>query len=45
MDPASREIVEKELYSLADLQRMDRLDLDESDLKRQTLLSNGKEGA
>jgi predicted ATPase len=39
LDPASREIVEKELYSLADLQRMDKLDLDEADLRRQTQLS------
>jgi predicted ATPase len=44
VDPASREIVEKELYSLADLQRMDRLDLDESDVKRQARLSNGAAG-
>jgi hypothetical protein len=43
LDPASREIVAKELYSLADLQRMDRLDLDEADLRRQTQL--GQEGA
>lgn len=39
VDPASREIIQKELYSLAELQRMDKLDLDEADLKRQTLLS------
>jgi predicted ATPase len=45
VDPASREIIEKELYSLADLQRMDRLDLDEADLKRQARLSNGTGGA
>jgi predicted ATPase len=38
VDPASREIVAKELYSLADLQRMDQLDLDEADLKRQAQL-------
>lgn len=44
VDPASKEIIEKELYSLGDLQRMDRLDLDEADLKRQTRLSNGTEG-
>lgn len=44
VDPASREIVEKELYSLADLQRMDRLDLDEADLKRQAGIRNGAEG-
>jgi hypothetical protein len=35
VDPASREIVRKELYTLADLQRMDQLDLDEADLERQ----------
>lgn len=39
LDPASREIIEKELYSLADLQRMDKLDLDEADLRRQAQLS------
>lgn len=38
VDPASREIIQKELYSLADLQRMDKLDLDEADLKRQAQL-------
>ncbi len=43
LDPASREIIKKELYSLADLQRMDKLDLDEADLRRQAQLS--KEGA
>ncbi len=43
LDPASREIIEKELYSLADLQRMDKLDLDEADLRRQADLS--REGA
>jgi predicted ATPase len=36
--PAGREIIEKELYSLAELQRMDKLDLDEADLKRQDRL-------
>jgi predicted ATPase len=36
IDPASREIIRKELYTLADLQRMDQLDLDEADLQRQT---------
>lgn len=41
VDPASREIIEKELYSLADLQRMDRLDLDEADVSRQAHTSNG----
>jgi predicted ATPase len=45
VDPASREIIEKELYSLADLQRLDRLDLDEADVKRQAQMSNGVEGA
>jgi predicted ATP-dependent endonuclease of OLD family len=35
LDKASREIITKELYSLAELQRMDKLDLDEADLKRQ----------
>jgi len=45
VDPASQEIIEKELYSLADLQRMDRLDLDEADVKRQARMSNGVEGA
>jgi predicted ATPase len=39
VDPASREIIDKELYSLAELQRMDKLDLDEADLKRQEQLS------
>jgi predicted ATPase len=39
VDPASREIIEKELYSLAELQRMDKLDLDEADLNRQAQLS------
>jgi predicted ATPase len=39
VDPASREIIRKELYSLADLQRMDKLNLDEADLKRQAQLS------
>jgi predicted ATPase len=45
VDPASREIVEKELYSLADLHRMDQLDLDEVDVKRQARMSNGADGA
>jgi len=35
VDAASREIIEKGLYSLADLQRQDLLDLDETDLQRQ----------
>jgi predicted ATPase len=39
VDPASRQIVEKELYSLAELQRMDKLDIDEADWKRQMELS------
>ncbi len=39
VDQASREIVDKELYSLADLQRMDQLDQDEADLVRQARLS------
>lgn len=38
LDRASREIIEKELYSLADLQRMDKLDLDDADLERQAQL-------
>jgi predicted ATPase len=41
IDPASREIIRKELYSLAELQRMDKLDLDEADLKRQAQRSRG----
>jgi predicted ATPase len=39
VDPASMEIIQKELYSLAELQRMDKLDLDEGDLKRQDQLN------
>jgi predicted ATPase len=39
VDPASREMIQKELYSLADLQRMDKLDLDEADLQRQAQIS------
>jgi len=39
VDPASREIIEKDLYTLADLQRMDKLDIDEADLERQVQLS------
>lgn len=35
IDPGSREIIRKELYSLADLQRMDQLELDEADLDQQ----------
>ena len=45
VDPASREIIAKELYSLADLQRMDKLDLDEADLKRQSELVSRNGGA
>jgi predicted ATPase len=45
VDPASRQIIAKELYSLAELQRMDRLDLDEADLKRQAQIGDGIEGA
>jgi predicted ATPase len=45
VDPASREIIQKELYSLADLQRMDKLDLDEADLKRQAQLGRQEGGA
>ena len=44
VDPASREIIDKELYSLADLQRMDRLDLDEVDLTRQAQTSKEARG-
>jgi predicted ATPase len=45
VDPASRESVRKELYTLADLQRMDQLDIDAADLERQEQASrrNGKE--
>lgn len=35
VDAGSREILRKELYTLADLHRMDQLDLDEDDLARQ----------
>jgi predicted ATPase len=45
LDRASRQIVQKELYTLGDLQRMDRLDLDEADLNRQAHLNNGSAGA
>ena len=41
VDAGSREIVEKELNTLAGLQRIDRLDLDETDLERQANMSNG----
>ncbi|HYT95515.1 MAG TPA: hypothetical protein VEL76_42745, partial [Gemmataceae bacterium] len=45
VDAASREIIRKELYSLADLQRMDQLDLDEAELAKQAQVPklNGKE--
>lgn len=39
VDKASREIIQKELYTLAELQRMDKLDVDEADLKRQAQLN------
>jgi hypothetical protein len=45
LDKASREIIQKELYTLAELQRMDKLDLDEADLKRQAQLSRQGGGA
>jgi predicted ATPase len=35
VDAASQEIIRKELYTLADLQRMNQLELDETDLDRQ----------
>ncbi|MFO0866150.1 MAG: AAA family ATPase [Gemmataceae bacterium] len=35
LDASSREILSQELYSLSELQRMDQLELDESDLRRQ----------
>jgi predicted ATPase len=45
VDAASREIIRKELYTLADLQRMDQLDLDEPTLVRQPEASRvGEEG-
>jgi predicted ATPase len=44
VDAASREIVRKELSTLADLQRMDQLDLDQDDLERQNELQNGHQG-
>ena len=45
VDAASREIIKKELYTLADLQRMDQLDVNGADLKRQDELiaADGKE--
>ena len=36
VDPASREIIQKELYTLAELPRMDKLDVDEADLERKS---------
>jgi predicted ATPase len=36
VDAASREIIQKELYTLADLQRMDHLEPDAADVARQT---------
>ena len=44
VDAASREIIDKELYSLAELQRQDLLDLDEADLRRQDALRTGDKG-
>lgn len=41
VDPASWEIVQKELYTLADLQRMDHLEPDPADLARQAQALNG----
>ncbi|QEH32157.1 recombination protein F [Aquisphaera giovannonii] len=43
VDVASRDIIAKELYSLAELQRQDQLDLDEEDLRRQAA-ENAAEG-
>jgi predicted ATPase len=45
VDAASREILEKGLYSLADLQRQDLLDLDEKDLRRQAVERSVSRGA
>jgi predicted ATPase len=45
MNSASREIIEDELYSLADLHRLDQLDLNEADLSRQTRLNEKAKGA
>ena len=44
VDSASKEIIAKELYSLAELQRQDLLDLDEADLRRQEALRSGNAG-
>jgi predicted ATPase len=38
VDPASREIIRQELYTLADLQRLDQLNPDEEDLERQAAM-------
>jgi predicted ATPase len=38
VDPASREIIRRELSTLADLQRQDHLDLDQADLERQAAM-------
>jgi predicted ATPase len=43
VDAASREIIRKELYTLADLQRMDQLELDEADLQRQAAAPGANE--
>jgi predicted ATPase len=43
VDAASREIIEKELYTLADLQRQDLLELNQADLKRQSEAQAGTE--
>jgi predicted ATPase len=43
VDPASQEIIRKELYTLADLQRMDHLAPDEADLERQAR-ANARDG-
>ncbi len=39
VDPASREIIRKELYTLADLHRQDHLEPDAADLQRQAELA------
>jgi predicted ATPase len=44
VDPASREIIRQELYTLADLQRRDQLNLDEEDLERQAAARGSQEG-
>ena len=45
VDSASREIIAKELDTLADLQRQDLLDLDDADLQRQDAERVGDGGA